>query len=201
MSVSATEHEVFEELRPPVSRAEALLEADRCLECGGPYAEAPCTVACPADVDVSAFVGAIAGGDPSRAERDIFAENLLGGTCARVCPVEILCEGACVLQHEGGRPIEIGASSATRPTTRCGRLYTRQRRRATGCGWRSSVPGRQGLPAPASSPRPAITSLCTTSGRRWRARPLRHRPVPPAARAAARGSSAARAARRGAKAR
>src|SRR5581483_459323 len=32
----------------------------------------------------------------------------LGGTCARVCPVEVLCEGACVLEHDGRSPIEIG---------------------------------------------------------------------------------------------
>ena len=39
----------------------------------------------------------------------IFAENILGGTCARVCPVEVLCQRDCVLIHEGRRPIEIGA--------------------------------------------------------------------------------------------
>lgn len=65
--------------------------------------------ACPAGVDVPAFVEAIAAGDPLDAARTIFAENLLGGTCARVCPVEILCEGACVLVHEGRRPISIAA--------------------------------------------------------------------------------------------
>lgn len=106
--VPATVASVFQELSPPLSDDEALLEADRCLECGAPYAEAPCTVACPADVDVSAFIGAIARQDPGRAAATILAENLLGGTCARVCPVEILCEGACVLHHEGRRPVEIG---------------------------------------------------------------------------------------------
>jgi len=99
---------VFEELVPPLSDEEAVVEADRCLECGGPYAEAPCTVACPAGIDVPAFVGAIARGDPDAAAATIFAENLLGGTCARVCPVEVLCQGACVLEHEGQAPIAIG---------------------------------------------------------------------------------------------
>jgi dihydropyrimidine dehydrogenase (NAD+) subunit PreT len=101
--------ELFAELRPPLTSAAALLEADRCLECGGPYAPAPCTLACPAGVDVPAFVTALADGDPAGAGRVVFAENLLGGTCARVCPVEVLCEGACVLEHEGRRPIAIGA--------------------------------------------------------------------------------------------
>ena len=106
--VAPSRTRVFEELLRPLSDEEALLEADRCLECGGPYAEAPCVVACPTDVDVPSFVGAIARGDPEQAAATIFSENLLGGTCARVCPVEILCEGACVLHHEGRRPVEIG---------------------------------------------------------------------------------------------
>jgi glutamate synthase (NADPH/NADH) small chain len=99
---------VFDELLPPMTAEEALLEAERCLECGGPYAEAPCTVACPADIDVSGFVSAIARDDPDQAAASIFAANLLGGTCARVCPVEELCEGACVLEHEGRKPVAIG---------------------------------------------------------------------------------------------
>jgi dihydropyrimidine dehydrogenase (NAD+) subunit PreT len=99
---------LFDESSPPLSREEALLEADRCLECGGPYAEAPCVTACPAGVDVPAFVAAIARGDAQAAAATIFAENLLGGTCARVCPVETLCQGACLLVHDGRRPIEIG---------------------------------------------------------------------------------------------
>ncbi len=100
---------LFLELRPPLSAEEGILEADRCLECGGPYAAAPCTLACPADVDVPGFIAGIAVGDPAGAAATIFDENLLGGTCARVCPVEMLCEGACVLTHEGRRPIAIGA--------------------------------------------------------------------------------------------
>jgi glutamate synthase (NADPH/NADH) small chain len=101
--------ELTRELRPPLSSAEALVEADRCLGCGGPYAPAPCATACPASIDVPGFVGALADGDRLGAARTIFAENVLGGTCARVCPVEVLCEGACVLNAEGRRPIEIAA--------------------------------------------------------------------------------------------
>jgi glutamate synthase (NADPH/NADH) small chain len=106
--VTAAPSDLFAELRPPLSRAEAIVEADRCLECGGPHAAAPCVLACPAGVDIPAFVAALAAGDAAGAGRVIFAENLLGGTCARVCPVEILCEGACILEHEGRRPIAIG---------------------------------------------------------------------------------------------
>ena len=103
-----TPADVYAELLPPLTADEAMLEADACLECGGPYAPAPCTEACPAGVDVPGFVGAIARGDPAGAAELIFAENLLGGTCARVCPVETLCVGACVLPHEACAPIAIG---------------------------------------------------------------------------------------------
>jgi dihydropyrimidine dehydrogenase (NAD+) subunit PreT len=96
------------ELRPPLSPAQARLEAYRCLECGGPYAPAPCTVACPADVDVPGFITAIAEGDATRAADIILTANPLGGTCARVCPTPALCEGACVLTAQGQRPVDIG---------------------------------------------------------------------------------------------
>ncbi len=107
-TVAEPPRSVFEELMPPLEAGEALVEADRCLECGGPYAEAPCVTSCPAGVDVPAFVAAVARGESGEAARIIFAENLLGGTCARVCPVELLCEGACVLHHEGRKPVAVG---------------------------------------------------------------------------------------------
>jgi dihydropyrimidine dehydrogenase (NAD+) subunit PreT len=100
--------EAFAELRPPLSEQEALFAADLCLECKG-RAPAPCVVACPAGIDVPGFVEAIARGEPGEAARTIFAENFLGATCARVCPAEVLCEGACVLEHEGRRPVPIAA--------------------------------------------------------------------------------------------
>jgi glutamate synthase (NADPH/NADH) small chain len=106
MAVAA--HPFVDELRPPLDELDALVEADRCLECGDAHAAAPCVVACPADVDVPRFVGEIARGDAADAARTIFAENLLGATCARVCPVEVLCQGACVLLHDGQDAIEIG---------------------------------------------------------------------------------------------
>jgi NADPH-dependent glutamate synthase beta subunit-like oxidoreductase len=99
---------VFEELSPALSEDQALLEADRCLECGGPHAPAPCSVACPAGIDIASFVASIADGKPADAAATIFAENLLGGTCARVCLVEALCVGACVLPEAGRAPIPIG---------------------------------------------------------------------------------------------
>ena len=85
---------LLDELSPPLSEEEAIVAADRCLECGGHHAVAPCVTACPADVDVPAFVAAVARGDGAEAGRVVYAENLLGGACARVCPVELLCDPA-----------------------------------------------------------------------------------------------------------
>lgn len=100
---------LLNELRPPLDHDAVLLEADRCLACGGPYAVAPCTSACPAQVDVPGFIEALAADDVLGAAETIFAANVLGGSCARVCPVEVLCEGACVLAHDGRPPIQIAA--------------------------------------------------------------------------------------------
>ena len=97
----------FSDLKPPPSEEEALVEADRCLQCGDIYATAPCTVACPADVDVPTFVAQIAAGDTGAAALTIFEQNILGASCARVCQVEELCESQCVMNSEDETPIEI----------------------------------------------------------------------------------------------
>ncbi len=99
---------LFREIRPPLDDNDAASEADRCLVCGGPAAPAPCATACPAQIDVPRFVDAIAHDDWEGAANLIFASNLLGASCARVCPTEELCEGACVLTRQGRRPVEIG---------------------------------------------------------------------------------------------
>ena len=149
----------FEELHPALGAREALIEAARCLECGGPQAEAPCTLACPTEVDVPGFLDAIARGDLPTAAPIIFSANLLGGSCARVCPVEELCQEACVLDREGRRPIEIArlqryaADWALRP--RCRPAPPRPAERETGDGARrrSGGPGVRRRAACASATR------------------------------------------------
>ncbi len=98
----------FEEVHPALNERAAVVEADRCLQCGGPMAPAPCTVACPADIDIPKFILQIKDGLANAASDTIFSSNVLGGSCARVCPVDELCEGACVMKSEGRRPVEIG---------------------------------------------------------------------------------------------
>jgi dihydropyrimidine dehydrogenase (NAD+) subunit PreT len=91
------------EALPPLSSQEALVEANRCLYC---Y-DAPCTHACPTHIDIPRFIKKIATDNLTGSARTIFEANLLGATCARVCPVQELCEGACVLGKEHN-PIMIG---------------------------------------------------------------------------------------------
>ncbi len=95
--------EALGELLPPLSRNEAAIEAARCLMC---Y-DAPCTHACPTHIDIPKFIKKIATENLRGSARTILDSNLLGATCARVCPVDELCEGACVLGQEH-KPIAIG---------------------------------------------------------------------------------------------
>jgi glutamate synthase (NADPH/NADH) small chain len=88
---------------PPLTPHAAAVEADRCLYC---Y-DAPCTHACPTHIDIPRFIKKIASNNLRGSAQTIFASNLLGATCARVCPVQELCEGACVLGSDH-KPIAIG---------------------------------------------------------------------------------------------
>ena len=94
----------FAEINPPLSQAEAIFESNRCLYCF----DAPCTHACPTHIDVPSFIKKIASGNLTGSARVIFDANPIGSTCARVCPVEVLCEGACVEKTLMDKPIEIG---------------------------------------------------------------------------------------------
>jgi dihydropyrimidine dehydrogenase (NAD+) subunit PreT len=93
----------FAEIAPPLTIDAALLEANKCLYC---Y-DAPCTIACPTHIDVPGFIKKIASGNTRGSARVILDANPMGHSCARACPVEVLCEGACVLNDRDEEPIKI----------------------------------------------------------------------------------------------
>jgi glutamate synthase (NADPH/NADH) small chain len=103
--LSAEEYERnFAEIAPRFSPNQAAIEAARCLYCF----DAPCTAACPTHIDVPAFIKKISTGNLRGSARVILEANILGQSCGRVCPTEVLCEGACVMVEKGVKPIEIG---------------------------------------------------------------------------------------------
>lgn len=114
----------FADINPPLTAHQASLESARCLYC---Y-DAPCINACPADIDIPEFIRAIHDGNTDGAAHTIWEENILGGSCARVCPTEILCEQACVRnKSDECKPVLIGllqryatdhADTTTHPFTR-----------------------------------------------------------------------------------
>ncbi len=96
--------ENFADLHAPLDAHEAAVAADRCYFCH----DAPCTTACPTDIDIPLFIRQIATATPEAAAKTIFDMNILGGMCARVCPTEELCEQVCVREVAEGKPVEIG---------------------------------------------------------------------------------------------
>lgn len=94
----------FADAHRPLTRAQALVEAERCYYCF----DAPCQAACPTGIDVPSFIQRIAQDNLRGAAEVILSANPLGGLCARVCPTEVLCEQACVRNTGEGKPVEIG---------------------------------------------------------------------------------------------
>src|ERR1700716_2251797 len=97
-------NENMAELHPAYTSQEAAVEAARCLFCF----DAPCIMACPTGIDVPSFIKKIETENIVGAARTILSANVLGASCARVCPTEVLCEGACVMVDRQRDPIKIG---------------------------------------------------------------------------------------------
>ena len=86
----------FTDLAPPLNARQAVLESSRCLYC---Y-DAPCVNACPSDIDIPSFIRNIQLENVQGAAHKILSANILGGSCARVCPTEVLCQQACVRNND-----------------------------------------------------------------------------------------------------
>jgi dihydropyrimidine dehydrogenase (NAD+) subunit PreT len=94
----------FAEISPRMTPRQAAVEGARCLFCF----DAPCIIACPTHIDVPSFIKKISTGNLRGSARVILEANILGHSCGRVCPTEVLCEGACVMHEKEEKPIEIG---------------------------------------------------------------------------------------------
>lgn len=94
----------FADMNPPLAPSQALEEGSRCLFCF----DAPCIKACPTSINIPMFIHQIVTNDLAGSGKTILDANVLGHSCGRVCPTSVLCEGVCVLNAEGKRPISIG---------------------------------------------------------------------------------------------
>jgi len=94
----------FSDLHPPFTQNSAVTEANRCLYC---Y-DSPCMKACPTHIDISTFIKKISTGNLIGSAKTIYESNWVPLTCAKACPVDVLCEGACVYNDKGEKPIQIG---------------------------------------------------------------------------------------------
>lgn len=94
----------FAELHPALTPNSAIAEANRCLYC---Y-DSPCTKACPTHIDIPSFIKKISTGNLKGSAKTILQSNWVALTCAKACPVQVLCEGSCVYVAKGEKPIEIG---------------------------------------------------------------------------------------------
>jgi glutamate synthase (NADPH/NADH) small chain len=94
----------FSELHPAFTKNQAMTEANRCLYCF----DSPCMKACPTHIDISTFIKKIATDNVKGSAKTILESNWIALTCAKACPVDVLCEGACVYNERGEKPIEIG---------------------------------------------------------------------------------------------
>ena len=94
----------FQQKKPLMNDTEAYYEGSRCLFC---Y-DAPCMNACPTGIDIPLFIKQIHTGNVTGAAKTIFDANWLGNACGKVCPTGVLCEGACVYNHQDVPVIQIG---------------------------------------------------------------------------------------------
>ncbi|MFP4198581.1 MAG: NADPH-dependent glutamate synthase [Halanaerobium sp.] len=93
----------FKEVPFGYSDEEAVVEAERCLQCK----HQPCVEGCPVHVPIPQFIQAVIDGDVVEANQIIKSKNNLPAVCGRVCPQEEQCEDVCVMGIKN-EPVAIG---------------------------------------------------------------------------------------------
>lgn len=111
----------FEQIKPLMNDTQAYYESSRCLFC---Y-DAPCVKACPTGIDIPLFIKQINTGNSIGSAKTIYDSNFFGFACGKVCPTDVLCEGACVYNLQDVKPIEIGRlqSYATSKAINEGKIF------------------------------------------------------------------------------
>ncbi len=93
----------FQEVALGYTEAQALDEAQRCLNCKNK----PCMQGCPVMVHIPEFIQKVAAGEFEEAYQIISNTSALPAVCGRVCPQETQCEMYCV-RGKKGEPVGIG---------------------------------------------------------------------------------------------
>jgi len=95
----------FFEVNLGYEEAEAVNEAERCLQCTNPL----CVKGCPVNIDIPGFIKKITEKDYKTSGEILKQYNYLPAICGRVCPQETQCEGACIMNKmKHFQPISIG---------------------------------------------------------------------------------------------
>jgi len=93
----------FNEVALGYNEAEALEEANRCLQCVKPQ----CISGCPVEVPIPTFIKLLKEKNYGDAIALIKTKNALPAVCGRVCPQESQCQAKCIV-GKMGEPISIG---------------------------------------------------------------------------------------------
>ncbi|WP_085537190.1 NADPH-dependent glutamate synthase [Massilibacteroides vaginae] len=81
-----------EEVNLGLTKEQAMLEAQRCLDCVNPT----CMTGCPVSINIPTFIKYIEVGDISSAAKILKETSALPAVCGRVCPQEKQCESQCI---------------------------------------------------------------------------------------------------------
>ena len=94
----------LEEVAQGLTKEQAVLESQRCLNCKNPG----CMQGCPVGIHIPAFIAAIQEEHFDEAIRIIKEESTLPAVCGRVCPQEKQCEAQCIYNKMQKKPVAIG---------------------------------------------------------------------------------------------